>query len=715
MPHPFLNPRSRASLLLRPRPQEPPPPSRAEPPPPPPPPPAPLGKRAAAERAGFLLRSFRRSAACKEQALAQHIPDGLFARASVAFARVALEAMAAAPGAAVALAALPGDAAAHAALFPFFADFARERYPAEVAAHAETVRSLDLRRPHLWFPVARALRRRVIYHAGPTNSGKTYNALAAMRAAASGVYCGPLRLLAMEVYDTCNGEGTFCSLVTGQERREVPGAAHAACTVEMVDMQARVEVAVIDEIQVIGDAGRGWAWTRALLGVPAAEVHVCGDASAVGLVRALCEATGEPFEVRAYERFAPLEVARGGLEGGYASARPGDCVVAFSRREIYGIKARIEAATPHRACIIYGALPPETRRHQARLFNDPDNEYAVMVASDAVGMGLNLNIGRVVFHTLTKQEGGGRGPVPVSTSMVKQIAGRAGRRSSQFARGAAATLEARDAPRLAAELAKPPEALATPRAGLFPEFEHFEVFAGRRPELPFAALLAEFAAHAVLEGRYFFCRQDSVLAAAGLLADVAGLSLRDTYTFCMAPASASDLRIAAALLHFARLHAAGQPCVLDVPPPVRAPASPDEMRLLESAHQVVMLWLWLSYRFDDEAFPGRPRAQALGELLCERLAEGLLTITELGKAGGPAAGAEEGADRDDPGLLGAFQAEFDVLLEAKKRGAKEQRAAAAAAAREGRGQRRRGAAAAEAEAAEDRPRPRRKKRVAAAA
>ena len=74
---------------------------------------------------------------------------------------------------------------------------------------------LDLRKPHLWYPMARALQRRLVYHKGPTNSGKTYNALRAMRSAASGVYCGPLRLLAMEVYDELNAAGTHCNLTTG--------------------------------------------------------------------------------------------------------------------------------------------------------------------------------------------------------------------------------------------------------------------------------------------------------------------------------------------------------------------------------------------------------------------------------------------------------------------------------------------------------------------
>ena len=81
----------------------------------------------------------------------------------------------------------------------------------------QLMQGADLRLPHSWFPAARRMRRRVICHLGPTNSGKTYSALQALRAAESGVYCGPLRLLAWEIYDQLNAGGVPCKLITGQE------------------------------------------------------------------------------------------------------------------------------------------------------------------------------------------------------------------------------------------------------------------------------------------------------------------------------------------------------------------------------------------------------------------------------------------------------------------------------------------------------------------
>jgi len=121
----------------------------------------------------------------------------------------------------------------------------------------------DLRLPHEWFPRAAAMKRKIIYHAGPTNSGKTYEALQRLKQAPdSGLYCGPLRLLALEIYENLNMSGVYCSLVTGEEKREIPLATHVSCTVEMCNPSSYYDVAVIDEIQMIGDPQRGWAWTR---------------------------------------------------------------------------------------------------------------------------------------------------------------------------------------------------------------------------------------------------------------------------------------------------------------------------------------------------------------------------------------------------------------------------------------------------------------------
>jgi len=111
----------------------------------------------------------------------------------------------------------------------------------------------DFGAPHDWYSQARKLKRSLILHVGPTNAGKTHEALERLQAAASGIYCGPLRLLAWEVYEKLNMNGVLCELWTGQEVKEIEGSRHVSCTVEMADITRVYDVAVVDECQLLGD------------------------------------------------------------------------------------------------------------------------------------------------------------------------------------------------------------------------------------------------------------------------------------------------------------------------------------------------------------------------------------------------------------------------------------------------------------------------------
>lgn len=157
--------------------------------------------------------------------------------------------------------------------------------------------------PWDWFPRARQMRRRFVFHAGPTNSGKTHEALERLMAAKSGVYCAPLKALAAQVWrkiDAC----VPCDLLIGDERQFGGSAEHVSCTAEMTPVDTMVDVGVIDEIQMIDDPQRGWAWTRALLGLPAKEVHLCGEERALNIIRKLLYKTGEShsLQIRSHRR-----------------------------------------------------------------------------------------------------------------------------------------------------------------------------------------------------------------------------------------------------------------------------------------------------------------------------------------------------------------------------------------------------------------------------
>jgi len=290
--------------------------------------------------------------------------------------------------------------------------------------------AVDFRRIADSFPLARKMRRKLILHVGPTNSGKTHTALRTLAAARVGAYGGPLRLLAHEIYERLNtgqivplgaetadnyevdetsnldvqvpgtpravlkhGNTLFarpCSLITGDEMRHVDGATLYSCTVEMLSLDKRYDVVVIDEIQMIADSQRGPAWTAAVLGTAAEELHLCGEERAVPIIEALTKITGDELIVNRYQRLSPLEIAPRSLERDLTRIRKGDCIVTFSRTNIFNLKKDIEEKTGLRCAVIYGRLPPEIRAEQAALFNDPHSGFDVLVASDAIGMGLNL-------------------------------------------------------------------------------------------------------------------------------------------------------------------------------------------------------------------------------------------------------------------------------------------------------------------------------------
>ncbi|GME75277.1 unnamed protein product [Ambrosiozyma monospora] len=289
-----------------------------------------------------------------------------------------------------------------------------------------TFNIMDIDNPYEWFPKARRLKRKFIMHVGPTNSGKTYNALKKLEVSSKGYYAGPLRLLAREVYDKFQNKGIRCNLVTGEEvivdvDEFGNKAGLTSGTIEMISMNDHYDVVVVDEIQMLGDEFRGSAWTNTILGVNANEIHLCGEAAAVPLVEKLVASTGDDLVINEYKRLGKLVVDDEPI--GMGDFQKGDCLVCFSKNNILKMKKKIEERTNLKCATIYGALPPETRAQEAQRFND--GYYDVVIASDAIGMGLNLKINRVIFTQTEKYDG--KEMVPLTDSNIKQIGGRAGR------------------------------------------------------------------------------------------------------------------------------------------------------------------------------------------------------------------------------------------------------------------------------------------------
>lgn len=267
---------------------------------------------------------------------------------------------------------------------------------------------------------ARGMRRKIVIHLGDTNTGKTYNAIQRLKECDKGVYLSPLRILALENYERLNNEGVLCDLQTGEEEIITEGATHVSCTIEKLDLKRQYDVAVIDEIQMIDDSQRGAAWSRALLGVRAKEVHVCGALSARDILEEIISDCNDEYEIVEYKRRIPLEVENKAFN--YNEVEEGDAIVVFSKKRVLEL-AEEYSSKGIKASLIYGDLPPEVRRKQYEQF--VNKETKILITTDAIGMGVNLPIRRIIFLSVRKFDGE---EVRFLTSQeVKQIAGRAGR------------------------------------------------------------------------------------------------------------------------------------------------------------------------------------------------------------------------------------------------------------------------------------------------
>lgn len=270
-------------------------------------------------------------------------------------------------------------------------------------------------------PLARTLLRKFVIHTGPTNSGKTYHSLKELKKRKSGMYLAPLRLLALEVFEKLNIDGIPCSLSTGEEESLIPFASHISSTIEKADLNNYYDLVVIDESQLIGDKSRGNAWTRSILGLYAKEIHICCSLNAVPLLKKLIIDCGDEVEVIEHDRKTPLIMENHKYEFP-KDIRKGDAFIVFSRRKVLQIAA-ILAEKGVKSSLIYGNLPPDTRKKQVQLFLNGETE--VIVSTDAIGMGLNLPVRRIIFLETEKFDG--TTTRLLKDQEVKQIAGRAGR------------------------------------------------------------------------------------------------------------------------------------------------------------------------------------------------------------------------------------------------------------------------------------------------
>jgi ATP-dependent RNA helicase SUPV3L1/SUV3 len=277
-----------------------------------------------------------------------------------------------------------------------------------------------LENPEEEYIEARKMKRNFILHIGPTNSGKTYEAIERLKQSTNGIYLGPLRLLALEIYDKLNAALVPCDMITGEEVFITPNAVCKSCTIEILNIDEKFDIAVIDEGQMIADPFRGYNWTKAILGIQAEEIHICLAPEAKDIIIKLIERCGDSYEIKNHERSTKLTFIN--KEFKIKDIEKGDALIVFSKKSVLSVAAELEKHHI-KSSIIYGNLPPVARRNQVEKFINGETD--VVVSTDAIGMGLNLPIHRIVFLETEKFDG--NTVRDLNTSEIKQIAGRAGR------------------------------------------------------------------------------------------------------------------------------------------------------------------------------------------------------------------------------------------------------------------------------------------------
>ena len=435
------------------------------------------------------------------------------------------------------------------------------------------------------FSTARELGRKLVLIVGPTNSGKTHEALEIAAKAKTSRILSPLRLLAMEHYETLLAKGLRAGMVTGEEVLGEPDADHVAQTIETASTYDVVDVAVIDEIQMLADKDRGWAWTEALIGIPARTVVMTGSLDTVDMVTRIAARTGEKLEVRRLSRKNPLHAMPGAVM--MEDIRKGDALISFSRRGLFELR---EMATRLGLSVatVYGSLSPEVRRAEAKRFRE--GEVDVLVATDAIGMGLNIGpLARVVFSTLSKFDG--TETRWLTDSEIRQIAGRAGR-YGHGKDGLAAVLDGNSPRRLAGALAVDPHPLSREKLYVRPTMRSITIGEEEFKSSRFLPLFEQVAANLVRGSDIIELSDLSATRVVAKLLDGLRLSVKEAFHYSVAPVEQDSDSAMRDLKEWATVHAEGR----HVPAPSYSPRT---LESLELAGKMMTLYLWLSRKFPD--------------------------------------------------------------------------------------------------------------------
>jgi ATP-dependent RNA helicase SUPV3L1/SUV3 len=439
------------------------------------------------------------------------------------------------------------------------------------------------------FPLARDMRRKLTLHIGPTNSGKTYTAMKKLEEADTGYYLAPLRLLALEGYEGLKAKGIESSLVTGEEQIIDDDATHISSTIEMLNFEVDVDVCVIDEVQMIDDRDRGWAWANAIIGAPAKEIIMTGSPNSKEAIIALAEYLGEELEIVEFERKNPLSLLESPTD--VKDVEKGSAIIAFSRRDVLKLKQNF--SKHFNVSVVYGNLSPEVRREEARRFREGETD--LLIATDAIAMGMNLPIKTILFSKAEKFDGiSQRNLFP---SEVHQISGRAGRYGLNE-EGFVGALS-RDVLNIVKKnFFKEAKKITIPFK-VMANLEHIKLVAKILEENSLEEILKFFVKNMEFNGPFYAASLDDMLEASKIV-DSYDLDIATKYHLACAPLTLKSPYIISAYESYIHSLEQKEPVHYNPPALIGSYAqTSDELLRAEDMVKEISLYLWLSYRFGE--------------------------------------------------------------------------------------------------------------------
>lgn len=462
------------------------------------------------------------------------------------------------------------------------------------------------------FPMAREMHRKLTLHIGPTNSGKTYQAMQRLQDADTGYYLAPLRLLALEGYESLREQGMNASLITGEEQIIDEDATHISSTIEMLNFEVDVDVCVIDEVQMIDDRDRGWAWANAIIGAPAKEVIMTGSINSKEAVVALAEYLGEELEIIEFERKNPLKLLD--ISTPPQDVQEGTAIIAFSRKDV--LKLKQDFSRYFSVSVVYGNLSPEVRREEARRFRA--GETQVLIATDAIAMGMNLPIHTILFSKAEKFDGVSQRKLYASE--VHQISGRAGRYGLSE-EGYVGALNAETLKIVKKNFYKQAKTITIPFK-VMANLEHIKLVGNILEETSLHEILNFFVENMEFNGPFNATSLDDMLLASQIV-DKFDLDIATKYHLACAPLTFKSPYVMAAYESYVRALERKIPVRYEIPSLYGSFAqTTDELLRAEDMVKEISLYLWLSYRF-NEYFVDEKRAREHRYVLNKYIEESL--------------------------------------------------------------------------------------------